>query len=210
MATFGKTVKGGSSTTISERLFGTKATLPVDAVITKMTAYIKTAVTAQKYKLCIYADVAGSPAGLEAVTIERSLSSQDQDEDFLFASNPTLAAGDYWLGIMSDGVGSGIIYYDGVGNTEYKNITYNAPPNPFGASTSLVREYTIYATYTPLGGGSVSNVSLISLGLGAWLALQKKKKRMKKSVLAARIARDAMKPMVKYFKKVDEAIKKAV
>jgi len=59
-------------------------------------------------------------------------------------------------------------------------------------------------------GGSSPNISLISLALGASLAIQKKKKRMKKSVLAKKIGRAAMKPMVKYLKKVDEAIKKAV
>jgi len=215
MATFGYTTKGtAGETTVAERMFAGRFTLTEDGVITKITAYL---IAREKMKITIYNDDGGSPGSpttLEATTNEVDVPlATDGWVDFTFAVNPTLPAGIYHLAILGSNIGTQKIVYDAgaVEQCHYKDITYDGAPDPFGASTHLDRVYSIYATYTPsLGGGSVSNVSLISLGLGAWLAMQKKKKRMKKSVLAKKIAREAMKPMVKYLKKVDEAIKKAV
>jgi len=207
MATFGKLIKGTLSVTSPIYCYLTEYVLPVDATIIKLYGWFQ--------NFNAYA-VDGSIAVYDGVNrqVEKTVSIPPSSDGFVSGVvSKALVAGTYGLALkpMKSNV---TVFYDTNPFVCYLDVGLaEGDPCPvvFGRDAGPVnRDYSVYAEYTPLGGGSISNSSLIALGLGAWLALQKKKKRMKKSVLAKKIARDAMKPMVKYFKKVDEAIKKAV
>jgi len=212
MATFGKTNIG----TLEfygpiGYIWGCHFAPSLSGTVSKISAYVKNLATAN-VKVKIYENTVDVPTNLLAESSVMSVPTTFAWVDFPI-SLTVVAATHYWLYVHS----AGQLYYkyDTVADAKSQSYksgqSYPTNPNPHGAvSGQNNKEMSIYATYTPIVNGSISNVSLISLGLGAWLAIQKKKKRMKKSVLAKKIARDAMKPMVKYFKKVDEAIKKAV
>jgi len=215
MATFGKTDIGGTeaNTSASCKIMGSGPfNLPADGNISKVSFYGRSVTASQKLRANFYADVAGSPSGSPlGESAEIDLTTVEGWHHLTYSPVLRLVAGDYWIFWLMEGTQQLRWFRDAaVKQWAYQVATYPNFPDPI--VPNLVDDFimSIYATYSPLGGGSVSNVSLIALGLGAWLAIQKKKKRMKKSVLAKKIARDAMKPMVRYLKKVDDAIKKAV
>ena len=102
----------------------------------------------------IYADAGGSPGSLVAVSNEVSVAHGQAAGwvDFGFASPPTLAAGNYWLGFIEGGSASVIrIYWDAAANgTEiYNSDTYSdGPSSPFGSPRLSTAAVSVYATYT--------------------------------------------------------------
>jgi len=217
MATFGYLNEGTNWVDFLQGVISGYHAAPADGdgTLTKISAYMKnTGAATKKATALLYAYVGAGDAGTKLATsteIDIPVSAAAW-RDFPI-SYAVVDATQYWLLVSSDGGNTVSLAYDTGGSAGiglYKDITYGVFEDPLTGETPSTAMRSIYATYTSGVNGSISNVSLISLGLGAWLATQKKKKRMKKSVLAKKIARDAMKPMVKYLKKVDEAIKKAV
>jgi len=208
MATFGKTDIGANSYSIFKYECATvRRQAPEDGVVTSIWIYIG---DNKNVRVCMWDDLAGVAKNMLGESGDTATLANQWNKITGF-NIPITKGAWYWFGVQQKETAFTLRGSVVVGGIIYKLHTYGAFSNPFPAGYSTTDiEYSIYAEYTPSGGASISNVSLIALGLGAWLAIQKKKKRMKKSVLAKKIAREAMKPMVKYLKKVDEAIKKAV
>lgn len=117
---------------------------------------------AQTWRCFIYNDSAGAPGTLVAVTVEVSIPALQAAGwvDFTFASPPALSAGTYWLGIWFGPTNLKASYYYDAGATLNYNLssTYSSssnPPSPFPAPTTASQAVSVYATYTPGGGGAV-------------------------------------------------------
>jgi hypothetical protein len=102
-----------------------------------------------KAKAMIYADSAGSPGALLATSEEvTGIGTTDAWHSFPFSTPVTLAAGDYWLGIIVDD-GIAIYRYD-PGDTDQTWVNDNTygdgPSDPFGAGeTKPDNAVSIYA-----------------------------------------------------------------
>jgi len=213
MPTFGRLLAGAGAITINDHIAGGEFTCPdAGQKADSITVWLKqVSAVAANYKCMLYK---ASDNSLVGTTEERNilLPAGVSEQTFNFVTPPSIENENYIITVWSDDWrGNLSVQWTGVDTVRGDAEVYNGAPAIFADDEYEGNsEAAIYCTYSSAGGGSVSNVSLISLGLGAWLAIQKKKKRMKKSVLAKKIAREAMKPMVRYLKKVDEAIKKAV
>lgn len=76
---------------------------------------------------------------------------------FVFGTNPTITAVNYWLGIIGDY--NLDIYYNSLAiNTGFSDTSnsYTTPANPTDGSFTTTATYSIYATYTASGGGSTT------------------------------------------------------
>ena len=151
MATFGYTSIGSSNASVG--LYGPyfcKFTLAEDGTISSITAYLRLTSTA-KYKFAIY----DSSKNLLAVTEEGTASDNTARWYTLSLATPlSLSAGDYYLAAHTSWYNaSGVIAYDAgfTGkDTGYDTTLYSSGfPDPAAFnSSSTVRQYSIYATYT--------------------------------------------------------------
>jgi len=156
-AQFGKSAVGASSDTfLAERKRVNRYALPVAGRVTKLSIYLAhTATTGQQsLKGLIYADGGGSPGALLGVSEPLTFTSTSASGwyDLVFGSPISLAAGNYWIGVIT-GATSGVagFRYDSVsGSRAYNTNAYTSgPSNPFGAFSSDSEQTSLYATYTP-------------------------------------------------------------
>jgi hypothetical protein len=155
--TIGKTTVGGSSDYFAaERKRVNRYALPTAGSLTKLSIYLAPRGTSGQQVLrgVIYADTGGGgPGALLGVSEPLSFASTNAAGwyDLGFASPPKLAAGNYWIGVLT-GASAGVagFRYDSVaGSRDYNANTYSSgPSNPFGSVTTDSEQTSLYATYT--------------------------------------------------------------
>ena len=102
----------------------------------------------------IYSDVGAKPEALLGVSEQLTFKSTNATGwyDLPFASPVKLAAGNYWIGVIT-GATNGVagFRYDSVaGARAYNANTYaSGPTSPFGAVTTDNEQFSLYATYAP-------------------------------------------------------------
>jgi hypothetical protein len=100
----------------------------------------------------IYSDASGKPEALLGATEQLTFKSTNTAGwyDLQFASPVKLAAGSYWIGVMT-GATAGVtgFRYDNVaGARNYNANTYaSGPTNSFGAVTTDSEQMSLYASY---------------------------------------------------------------
>ncbi len=158
-ATFGKTGVGASSDAFAQdRKRVSSYSLPVAGSVTKLSIYLAPTGTSgqQVLKGVIYADSSGKPAALLGVSEQLTFSSTNSAGwyDLVFPSPVKLAAGNYWIGVITGSSGNvaGFRYDSVAGSRQYNSNTYTSgPTNPFGATTTDSEQASLYATYTSEG-----------------------------------------------------------
>lgn len=169
MATFGQSGTGaGSAPNSSDRYWATKFASFPGGDITKMTAAFGFdgggSGGGDSCKAVIYADSAGAPGALIGVSTGVAVPAGDQVIDFPLTVTG-LAAGTYWLGIVCNGFNSRLSEFatSGGNSVRKESLTYASPANPMGAASATGNLiYTVYATYTPSGGGGSLVVNPLS------------------------------------------------
>jgi hypothetical protein len=153
--TFGKTTIGASQDTFaSERKRVNSYALPEAGSVTTLTIYLAPTGKAgeQVLKGVIYSDASGKPEALLGATEQLTFKSTNTAGwyDLQFASPVKLAAGSYWIGVMT-GATAGVtgFRYDNVaGARNYNANTYaSGPTNSFGAVTTDSEQMSLYASY---------------------------------------------------------------
>jgi iron transport multicopper oxidase len=156
-ATFGKTTVGvGTDSFLADRKRVNRYALAAAGSVTKLSIYLAPTGTAgqQLLKGLIYADSSGAPGGLLGVSEPLTFKSTNAAGwyDLVFASPLKLAAGNYWIGVIT-GASSYVagFRYDAVsGARDYNpNVYTSAPSNPFGTPSVDPEQTSLYATYTP-------------------------------------------------------------
>lgn len=130
--------------------------LPTASGVTKLSIYLAPTSTSgsQVLKVIIYADNGGAPGALLGVSERLTFTSASSAGwyDLVFPSPIKLAAGNYWIGVIT-GASSSVagFRYDSVsGSRDYNANTYTSgPTNPFGSFTTDSEQMSLYATYTP-------------------------------------------------------------
>jgi hypothetical protein len=160
-ATFGTTCIGSASDYfLSERKRVNRYTLPEAGSVTKLSVFMVPRTSGQEvFKGLIYADSSGTPTELLGATEQFTYASANGTGwfDLTFSSPVKLAPGNYWIGIMSGATG-------GVASFRWNEVPlsrdYNVntfaegPTNPFGAVTTDSEQTSLFATYSPEGGGT--------------------------------------------------------
>ncbi|HEX4187041.1 MAG TPA: S8 family serine peptidase [Solirubrobacteraceae bacterium] len=160
-ATFGKTSVGGSSDTYAAgRKRVNRYALPVAGTVSKLSIYLApTATTGQQLlEGIIYADSGGAPGALIATSSQLTFKSTEGAGwyDLTFPAPPALAAGNYWIGVITGTTGgvAGFRYDKVTASRDYNANSYGAgPSNPFGAASTDSEQTSLYATYTPTEKG---------------------------------------------------------
>jgi hypothetical protein len=155
--TFGKTSIGASSDQFaSDRKRANRYALAAAGSLSKLSIYLAPTATAgqQLLKGVVYADSGGAPGALLGVTEQLTFKSTSSAGwyDMSFSSPLKLAAGNYWLGVITGATWGVAGYrYDSVaGSRDYNSNVYTAgPSNPFGAVTLDAEQVSLYATYAP-------------------------------------------------------------
>jgi subtilisin family serine protease len=156
-STFGKVNVGAVSDRFaSDRKRVNRYALTAGGTVTKLSLYLQPTSTGgqQVMRGVIYADSSGSPGSLLAATNSLTFTSTSPAGwyDLTFPTPPHLAAGNYWIGVLS-GASYGVAgyRYDSVsGSRDYNSNTYTAgPSDPFGPFTADSQQMSLYATYTP-------------------------------------------------------------
>jgi len=152
----GKTRVGAASDTFAaNRKRVNHYPLPAAGSVSKLSVYLApTGVSGQQVlKGVIYADASGAPGALLGVSEQLTFKSSNSAGwyDLAFSSPPKLAAGNYWIGIIT-GATAGVtgFRYDSVpGSRDYNTNPYGSgPSNPFGFFSKDSEQMSLYATYT--------------------------------------------------------------
>jgi subtilisin family serine protease len=155
--TFGKTSVGANSDRFApDRKRVNRYALTADGTVTKLSIYLQPTSTSgqQVIQGVIYADSGGTPSSLLGATNPLTFTSTNTAGwyDLTFPTPPNLAAGNYWLGVLT-GNSSGVagFRYDSVASSrDYNSNTFTSgPSNPFGPITTDSEQTSLYATYTP-------------------------------------------------------------
>jgi Fibronectin type III domain len=156
LATFGKTTVGASRDSfLADRKRVSVYALPASGSVTKLSIYLAPTTTSgqQVLKGLIYADASGAPGALLGVSEQLTFTSTSAAGwyDLVFPSPIKLAAGNYWIGIITGGTSNvaGFRYDSVSGSRDYNPNTYSSgPSNPFGSVTADSEQASLYATYT--------------------------------------------------------------
>ena len=156
-ASFGKTSVGASSDAfVAERKRVNRYALPTSASVTKLNVYLAPTGTAgqQVLKGVVYTDSGGAPGALVGVSEQLTFASTNTAGwyQFAFSSPLKLAAGNYWMGVMTGPTAhvAGFRYDTVAASRDWNANTYaSGPSNPFGAATTDGEQASLYASYTP-------------------------------------------------------------
>jgi hypothetical protein len=160
-STFGKTSIGASSDTFSANRKRVSAyTLPVAGAVSKLSVYLAPTGTSGQQLLqgVLYADAAGKPGALLGASSQLTFQSTGAAGwyDLDFPTPLNLAAGTYWIGLIS-GAGGGVagFRYDTVAASRdwNANTFTSGPSDPFGTPIVDGEQMSLYAGYSPTGGG---------------------------------------------------------
>jgi hypothetical protein len=155
--TFGKTNIGASTDAFAaDRKRVNRYALSVAATVSKLSIYLAPTETSGEQVIdgLIYADSSGSPGALLATSSQLTFKSTSTAGwyDLPFSSPPILAAGNYWIGVIT-GASSHVagFRYDSVaGSRDYNANTFTSgPTNPFGSFSSDAEQTSLYASYSP-------------------------------------------------------------
>jgi hypothetical protein len=131
-----------------------KCVVPFNATLNGLTVYLTpTSFKGQEpIKGVIYADSSGKPGALVAVSEQGTFKSTLPANWYplLFGSTVKLAAGTYWIGLITGNTGKVAgERWDTVKNAEdYNSNTYTSgPSNPFGSFKTTNEEMSLYATF---------------------------------------------------------------
>lgn len=145
----GASVKSASQYTLSEA-----------GDVTKITVYQDTAPGLSA--AFIYDTSAGNANVLLGSALE-DVAGTTGWSDFTLSTPVSVVAGDYFLGVISTSGRTGKADSTGTPGTGVNQFNADAgypnPSNPFGTPSSSSFEKSIYATYTPSGGGGVADGS---------------------------------------------------
>ena len=155
--TFGTTSVGSLSDTFAANRKRVSAySLPGAGSVSKLSLYLTPTSTSGQENVegVIYADSGGAPAGLLGVSSQLVFSSSNAAGwyDLSFPTPVGLAAGRYWIGVITGGTGgvAGFRYSNVSSSRDYNLNTYTSgPSNPFGVTTIDSEQTSLYATYTP-------------------------------------------------------------
>ncbi len=161
-STFGNTAVGASSDVFSaERKRVSRYELPVSGSITKLSIYLAPTATSGQQLLrgLIYSDSGGTPETLLGASEALTFNSTDAAGwyELTFPTPLSLAAGNYWIGVMSGATGgvAGFRYNSVSGSRDYNSNAYaSGPSNPFGSVSTDSEQMSLYATYTSSAGGT--------------------------------------------------------
>jgi hypothetical protein len=146
---------GGSNDTFSaNRKRVNRYSLPIAGSVSKLSAYLAPTSTTGQQTITgiIYSDSSGKPATLLGATSQLTFRSTNQAGwyDLTFPIAIKLAAGNYWIGIIT-GEASGVISYrydSASGARAYNTNTYTSGPTTnFGSYTTDNEQMSLYATY---------------------------------------------------------------
>jgi hypothetical protein len=130
--------------------------LPQAGSVSKLSVYLSSAASSSAQtdlEGVIYADANGSPGALLGTTAQLVFSAGQAAGwyDLTFPSAVHLAAGKYWLGLITGGA-SGVAafrYTSVTGSRDYNADTYtDGPSSSFGSFSTDFEQMSLYATYT--------------------------------------------------------------
>jgi len=157
-ATFGTTSVGGVSDAFApDRKRVNAYSLSQAGSVSKLSVYLQPGYASGTADIegVIYADSNGSPGALIATSSQLAFPSTGAAGwyDLRFASPPNLAAGRYWIGVLTGGAthAAGYRYANVNASRLYNSNLYTSgPSSPFGGSaTTDSQQMSLYATYTP-------------------------------------------------------------
>jgi subtilisin family serine protease len=129
--------------------------LPVAGSVQRLRVYLTPTSLAGRQQIqgVIYADSSTGPGALLGVTQPRYFASTDSAGWFglPFKTPPVLAAGAYWIGVITGASGGVAGYrYDLNHRRDFNADPFsNGPSNPFGAFSSDQQQMSLYAVYAP-------------------------------------------------------------
>jgi hypothetical protein len=152
--TFGLTTVGPHADLFSEnRKRVNSYTLPNPGLVSKLSIYLQPSGTEgeQKLKGLIYGDLGGKPNALLGVSNERVYKTSEPGGwyDLTFPTPLNLAAGKYWIGVIT-GKTAGVVGYrfeTVFGSREANANPYTEPTKLFGTGTPEFEKMSLYATY---------------------------------------------------------------
>ncbi|MGN6797256.1 MAG: S8 family serine peptidase [Gaiellaceae bacterium] len=154
--TFGTSSIGSTADSMaSDRKRVNRYAMPVSGTVSKLTVYLQPTATSgsQQIEGVIYADNAGAPGALLGVSTPFTFQSTQQAGwyDLVFQTPVTLAAGNYWIGMISGSSSSvaAFRFQTQTNSRAYNGDSYSdGPSNPFGTPTLDSELMSVYATYT--------------------------------------------------------------
>lgn len=157
MATFGKTDIGESSVGLGNAngKYGCKFTSPADCgTITLIKVYTQAGSAGTSLKCLIHSDNAGVPDALLATFSTASVGTSPGwvESTGSFAASPNTV---YWLASLQENINAWYYSAGAANQTAWNWDDWDTPSNPYGSSTYRNEEISIYATYTPSGGGGL-------------------------------------------------------
>jgi len=162
--TFGYESAGVTSVNNEAWIVGSYYAASSAGTMSSITYYRTLASYAGKTKNAIYQYVAANNVGaLYRTTNERiySIESNTSWEELTLSSTYTISATTYFLVTWSSTAGGTITVYYDTGAGFYLGRAYDGTfPDPMTGETANTRKYSIYATYTPAGGGTAWNKDL--------------------------------------------------
>src|SRR6266576_624324 len=155
--TFGKTTIGRSAASMAaNQKQVNRYALATPAPVTKLSIYLEPAGSSgqQVMKGVIYSDASGSPASLLGVSAQLTFTSASAAGwyDLTFTTPVTLAAGNYWIGVLSGTTAkvARFRFAKLTGSRDHNSNKYKAgPSNPFGSVNADAKQLSLYATYAP-------------------------------------------------------------
>lgn len=156
--TFGNQTVGASTYPIgttpgTQNAFVFKATLPVAAVVSKLTIYVDGnggGGGSQEIRGFIY-NAGPGPTTLVALTGSAPITNGQAGGwvDLIFETPPTLAAGNYYLGYFAGGTHftGRVFFVDSMNNLYHKSDSYDVPDAYFGGTAGTPIVIALYATY---------------------------------------------------------------
>ena len=136
--------------------YATQATLSEDGTVTSISAHVKGLVT-KLMRYALYTDSSGEPGTLVVESVAEAIGLNEYHWHETAVTPTALSAGTYWLALAFEFKNMYVAQSAaGLGQTRHRNN--NAVANGFLASwgasdVSNTRRLSIYATYTPSGGG---------------------------------------------------------
>jgi len=154
--TFGTTGVGGTPRECaSAYIVANKYTLTESGTVTKLSAYLYKKYAPDAFKMAIYSDASPMVKLCEGTGVMPVTAGW---ADCTISSGGELTAGDYWITLMGDC--DWYLYYNAAALHAFAET--NTYANGFPANIAAwdyddgAVTYSIYATYTPGGGGDVS------------------------------------------------------
>jgi hypothetical protein len=156
-ATFGKTTVGASTDSfLANRKRVNRYAMSAAGSVTKLSVYLAPNGKAgqQLIEGLIYSDSSGAPGSLLATSGQFTFKNTNAAGwfDLTFVSPVKLAAGNYWIGVITGSTSSIAAFrFDSVtGSRDYNANTYTSgPTSAFGTPTVDAEQMSLYATYTP-------------------------------------------------------------